>query len=137
MLVEFSLVFVIFMLVLYALITFGVLLASKNSLTHAAAEGARAAVAVVDDTSTPGVDEREQRALDQVTKSLSWLGNRFQPGDATAKVAACGGGAPVGTQCITVTVTYPYSTRPIIPPAPGLGLVIPDKLTSTAVVELT
>jgi Flp pilus assembly protein TadG len=136
-LVEFSFVFVLFVLVIYALISFGMILATKNSLTHAAAEGARAAISVVDDASTPAVDEREVRALDQVSDSLDWLGDKYQPGDASANVAACDAAVPAGPKCITVTITYPYDTRPIVPPAPGLGLVTPDTLTSTAVVELT
>jgi Flp pilus assembly protein TadG len=136
-LVEFSFVFVLFVLVIYALISFGMILATKNSLTHAAAEGARAAISVVDDPSTPAVDEREQRALDKIGDALDWLGNKYQPSDASADVAACNAAAPAGPQCITVTIVYPYETRPIVPPAPGLGLVTPNTLTSTAVVELS
>lgn len=136
-LVEFSFVFALFVLVLYGLITFGMILATKNSLTHAAAEGARAAVSVVDDPSTPAVDERVDRAKDQVGRSLGWLGGKYQAGDTAAAVAACDPAVPAGPSCITVTITYPYKDRPIVPPAPGLGLVTPDTLTSTAVVELS
>jgi len=38
---------------------------------------------------------------------------------------------------VTVNITYPYSTRPLVPPAPGRRLVTPDNLKATAVVELT
>lgn len=130
-LVEFSLVFVLFVLVIYALISFGVILAAKNSLTHAAAEGARAAVAVVDDPMTAD-DERVVRAREKVDQALEWFGSKYERDDTEASIATCG-----TAQCITVKITYPYSTRPIVPPAPGLGLVIPSNLTSTAVVELT
>lgn len=130
-LVEFSLVFALFVMVIYALISFGVILAAKNSLTHAAAEGARAAVAVVDDPMTAD-DERVLRAREKVDQALGWFGARYETGDTSAVVAPCG-----TAECITVKITYPYSTRPIVPPAPGLGLVIPSNLTSTAVVELT
>lgn len=137
-LVEFSLVFSLFVLVIYALITFGMILATKNSLTHAAAEGARAAIGATDDLATLAVDEREVRAKDEVTKSLSWLGSKYDAAnDVSAKVAACTASLPAGPQCITVTITYPYESRPIVPPAPGLGLVTPKNLTSTAVVELS
>lgn len=130
-LVEFSLVFALFVLVIYAVISFGVILAAKNSLTHAAAEGARAAVAVVDDPMT-AEDERELRAEEKVDQALDWFGAKYDPDDTEASIAACG-----AAECITVKITYPYSTRPIVPPAPGLGLVLPSNLTSTAVVELT
>ena len=136
-LIEFSLVFGLFVFVLYALICFGMILATKNSLTHAAAEGARSAIGVVDDPATPLVDEREARARARVAESLSWFGSRYQPGDTAVTIGSCGPTAPPTAQCITVTITYPYETRPVIPPAPGLGLVTPSQLTSTAVVELT
>ena len=129
-------VFALFVLVLYALICFGMILATKSSLTHAASEGARAAISVVDNPATPA-DERESKALEKVASGLDWLGSKFQPGDATASVDPCDAAVPSGPQCITVTIVYPYESRPIVPPAPGLGLVTPKKLTSTAVVELT
>ncbi len=131
-LVEFSLVFALFVLVLYGLICFGMILAAKNSITHAAAEGARSAVGAVDDPATVDVDERVARAKAKVHESLTWFGSKYEEGDTTATVARCG-----AADCITVTVTYPYSARPIVPPAPGLGLVTPSNLSSTAVVELT
>lgn len=131
-LVEFSLVFGLFVLIIYALIAFGVMLAAKNSLTHAAAEGARAAVGVVDDPATAGVDERVERARTKVSEALSWFGDKYEPGDTSALVAPCG-----AADCITVEITYPYKDRPIVPLAPGLGVATPSNLTSTAVVELT
>ncbi|HEX2700844.1 MAG TPA: TadE/TadG family type IV pilus assembly protein [Acidimicrobiales bacterium] len=137
-LVEFAFVFVLFMLVIYALISFGMILAAKSSITHAAAEGARAAVGAVDDPLTIGVDERVERAKSRVAQSLSWFGAKYQPGDTTATVARCEPANPLNlSDCITVTVTYPYQSRPIVPPAPGLGLVTPNSFKSTAVVELT
>ena len=130
---EFSFVFGLFVLVIYALAVFGMILATKSSLTHAAAEGARSAISVVDDPAT-AEDERETRAKAKVADSLNWFGSRYDPADTTATVGPCATG---GAECITVVITYPYETRPIIPPAPGLGLVTPSTLTSTAVVELT
>jgi Flp pilus assembly protein TadG len=43
-LVEFSLVFVLFAFICYALVAFGLAMNLKSNLTHAAGEGARAAV---------------------------------------------------------------------------------------------
>lgn len=133
-LVEFSLVFGLFVLVLYALICFGMILAAKNSITHASAEGARAAIGTLDDPGTPD-NEREERAKDKVAESLSWFGSKYQTGDTAADVAVCPHDAT--KDCITVTITYPYEARPIIPPMPGLGLVTPSSFRSSAVVELS
>ena len=130
-LVEFALVFGLFMLVIFALVVFGIMLAAKNSITHAAAEGARAAVSVVDDPLT-AADEREERARQKVGESLDWFGSKYQPGDTTVAIAPCG-----TAECITVTIVYPYESRPLIPAPPLLDMVTPKKLTSTAVVELT
>ena len=130
-LVEFAFVFGLFVLVIYALISVGMILAAKNSLTHAAAEGARAAVGVVDNPRTPE-DERVLRAEAKVGESLDWFGSKYQPDDTKAKVGPCG-----GAECITVKITFPYESRPLVPPTPGLGLVLPSNLTSTAVVELS
>ena len=90
-LVEFSLVFALFVLVIYALISFGVILAAKNSLTHAAAEGARAAVAVVDDEMTPK-DERLLRAKEKVDQALDWFGSTYER--ATRTRSSCRAGRP-------------------------------------------
>ena len=128
-LVEFALVFALFVLVIYAVISFGVILAAKNNITHAAAEGARSAIGVVDDPGTPD-DERIVRARTKLNDSMSWF-SRYEESDTSAVIAPCG-----TKSCITVTITYPYDDRPIVPPTPGLGLVLPSNLTSTAIVEL-
>ncbi len=118
--VEFALVVGLFVFILYGLISFGMILATKQRVTNAAAEGARAAVG----QTTPA---------DAVTA-------------ATARVLAAG--LPVGSftasytpatcglnQCITVTITYDLGAHPVVPPAPGLGLVTPNSVSSTAVVQ--
>jgi hypothetical protein len=35
-----------------------------------------------------------------------------------------------------VTIAYPYKDKPIVPSAPGLGVVMPDTMTSNAVVKI-
>ncbi|MDQ1375644.1 MAG: hypothetical protein QOJ09_2982 [Actinomycetota bacterium] len=132
-LIEFAFVFVLFVFILYALIAFGTALALKQSVTHAAAEGARAAVGVVDDPSTP-LDERETKAKDEVEKSLNWIGDKYSNNDVTAKADPCSSGSP--DTCMFVKIAYPYKDKPIVPSAPGLGVVMPDTMTSTAVVKI-
>jgi Flp pilus assembly protein TadG len=129
---EFALVIPIFIFVLYGLIAFGMMLSAKQTITNAASEGARAAVAA-----PPGNQATEtQFAHDRVKQAMASLGQYHvdDPGAFQATVAQCDGGN--GT-CITVKVTYDYASHPIVPPAPGLGLVTPDKLTSTAVVQVS
>jgi hypothetical protein len=61
--------------------------------------------------------------------------NVNDPSQFDAKVDWCSGTS--GPRCITVKITYPYSDHPLVPSAPGLGLITPDKLTGTAVVQVS
>ena len=38
-------------------------------------------------------------------------------------------------QCLTVTVAYNYSSSPLFPELPGLGIITPSTLTSTNVLQ--
>jgi len=65
-------------------------------------------------------------ATARVTAALGAAGS-YTP---TYSTAACG-----PNQCITVTITYDLQNHPVVPPAPGLGLVTPNTISSTAVVS--
>lgn len=134
-LVEFALVFALFVFILYALIAFGTALALKQSVTHAAAEGARAAVGVVDNPSTTA-DERVEKAMEEVAASLDWIGDKYSADDVDARIQQCTDGVPTSGSCMFVTITYPYNDKPVVPNAPGLGVVMPDTMTSEAVVKI-
>ena len=72
----------------------------------------------------------------RVDSALNWLGSKY---DSTTDLQVdpptfCTGAS--GPKCITVKITYPYATRPIVPPAPGLGLVTPDNFRSEARVQV-
>lgn len=141
--VEFALVAIPLFFILYALIAFGMMLALKQSVTSAASEGARAVVGVVDDPATAG-DERVLRAQTTVANRLSWLGSKYQPGDLTVSwynsvSGACdvaAGGTPPSPPTVCVKIAYPYTSRPLIPGAPGMGLITPSTLGSEARVQV-
>jgi Flp pilus assembly protein TadG len=136
-LVEFSLVALLFMFFIYAVAVFGILLSTKNSVTHAAAEGARAALNVADLPAATLDARRITQATTTVGNSLTGsLGSKYNPSDVTASIAGCD--SPADThKCITVRIVYPWSTRPIVPLAPGMGLATPNNVTATAVVRLS
>jgi Flp pilus assembly protein TadG len=119
-LVEFAFVVGLFVFILYGLIAFGMILATKQRITNAAAEGARAAVGQT--SSANAVAAATARVL-----AAGLPAGSYTPTYATA---TCG-----SNQCITVTITYNLAAHPVIPPAPGLGLVTPGSITSTAVVQ--
>ena len=133
-LIEFAFVFALFVFILYALVAFGAALALKQSVTHAAAEGARAAVGVIDDPGTTD-DERVQKAMQEVESSLDWIGSdKWDPADVTAEVKPCSSSST--DSCMFVDIVYPYKDKPIVPPSPGLGVVMPDTMSSHAVVKI-
>src|SRR4051812_45463695 len=72
-LLEFALVFGIFVFVLYGLIAFGMMMSMKQNITHAATEGARAAIGVAPGDTSPanGVDDRIDAAKARVASALN------------------------------------------------------------------
>ena len=130
----------IFVFVLYGLIAYGMMLNFKQSITHAANEGARAAIGVASgDANGNGIDDRVDAARTRTQDVLKGaLGSKYSASDISIpNPAACDSSQPNGAQCITVTITYPYASRPIVPAAPGLGLITPSTLSSSATVALT
>jgi len=118
--VEFALVAGLFVYILYGLIAFGMILATKQRVTNAAAEGARAAVGQTTDAD----------AITAATARVAAAGLTAGAYTATYTPAVCG-----SNHCITVTVTYNLGAHPVVVPAPGLGLITPNTLSSTAVVQ--
>lgn len=135
-LIEFALVAVLLMMFIYGIAAYGIMLSTKNSMTQAAAEGARSALSVADLPALTLDTRRTDQAKATVATRLASFGSKYQAGDTTATIAGCSGPSDT-VKCITVTITYPWSTRPMIPTAPGLGLVMPNTLRATAVVRLT
>lgn len=122
---EFALVVGLFIFILYGLITFGMILATKQRVTNAAAEAARAAVG-----QTNAADAKSAAIARVAASGLTSGTYTIGPGAGEPTVFACG-----SFQCIQVTVTYNLAANPVVPPAPGLGLVTPSSISSTAVVQ--
>lgn len=122
-LVEFAVVVGIFVFVLYGLIAFGMVLATQQRVTNAAAEAARSTVG------SPTLAVAATTATNRVAEILGAPAGRY----TVTAVAAPACAAPA--QCITVTVTWDNKNRPVVPPAPGLGLVMPDEFGSDATVQ--
>jgi len=117
-LVEFALVVGLFMFILYGLVTFGSALATKQRVTGAAADGARAAVGA----SAIGAAQSQATSLVQTKLGLTGYTATYVP---YSDVLGCA--APA--ECIKVTITYP------MPVSPGLGLVVPANTTASAIVR--
>ncbi len=122
MLVEFALVFVIFIFFMYGLITFGVILAQKQAVTNAAADGARSAVGASTDAGAQALADT------RIVDALGAPNGRYT---SAYSFTPCGG----THRCIAVQITWDYAGHPIVPPAPGLGLFTPATFGAKAVVQ--
>lgn len=128
--IEFAVVFIVFVLLLWGLVTYGVVFAVQQSLEHAADEATRVGFGQTD----PAIVE--QAAKDVITDQLSWLGEAgaFDPatGDSV-QVAPCpytvNGETP---DCLAVVVTFDWANDALIPALFDVG--IPDVLSATATV---
>jgi Flp pilus assembly protein TadG len=111
----------------YAIVAYGLVLTLKQSLTLAAAEGARAAV-----QDAPSETTRLDRAKATANGVLSWV----PQAGVTVNAAAAPCAANPATTCVTVTVSYDYAGHPIVPALPLLGIAIPANLGASATVQL-
>lgn len=122
--VEMAIVLPLLLLLLYGIISFGSIYLVNQSIKNAASDGARAALA--------GTTQAEETtlAVNQAENELSYL-----PVSVTPTVSfTCPAGTPVPTvgTCMTVTVTYPYGTNPLIP-ASGFFPFVPSTISATTV----
>lgn len=133
--------FVIFAMICYGIVAFGMAVNLKQNLTHAVAEGARAAVGAGGDCDpTPGsacetakLDAATARVTDQLGGQSEGVRNAALDKLVTS-IGTCSGST---AKCITVQIDYPYDTHPIVPSAPGLAIVLPNTLTAKSVVQVT
>lgn len=125
--VEFAIVFVLFLGLVAGLIQYGAIFMTQQSLTHAASEGTRAAVDVVDPT------QAEARARAAVADQLDWLDTAAYTVEPSPMVEPCDPAIyPAGTECLVVEVTYDWAGYRIVPSL--LGVPTPDTLTARAVI---
>lgn len=137
--IEFALVFPLFFLIFYAIITYGLIMVAQQSVTLAAAEGARAALRHAADDAARHENARAAAIGDQSV--AAWLGTEhlsFSPTQASAPIVCPYASGSDPAHCYEVTVSYPYRQRPLVPLllGPLMHVVIPDTLSSTAIVQL-
>ena len=135
--VEFAFVVVLLIALLYGIITYGLILAAQATITQAAADGARAGIVA---SSTAIADGRGPGRHD-----VGWMGK----GDLLATHVRLTidhllsrrqrARLPVERQqpCLKVTVTYNYSSCPLFPDLPGLGVITPSTISSTNILQMS
>jgi Flp pilus assembly protein TadG len=135
--VEFAIVIVLLITILYGIISYGLILAAQSTLTQAAADAARAGLV----QSSSAVTTAEGQALTDV----SWMDKGCNTPDITGSAT----GSPItckaseeqcpsnaSIECLVVTVEYNYSQDPLFPELPGLSIITPSTLSSTNVVQM-
>lgn len=139
--VEFAIVVVLLITLLYGIITYGLILAAQATVTQAAADAAHAGLVA---SSTAQATAEEEAAND-----VGWMdkGTCYQPdvgtggtGSPSAAITCVASKVKCPSNqsiwCLSVTVTYNYSSNPLFPELPGLGLITPSTISSTNVIQL-
>ena len=143
--VEFAVVVVLLIALLYGIITYGLILAAEATVTQAAADATRAGIV----SSTTAVATAEAQACNDI----GWMNKTcgapttyntttctFSPNPADAITAfACQMACPsnANNTCLKVTVTYNNSATPLFPVMPGLGVITPSTISSTNILQLS
>jgi Flp pilus assembly protein TadG len=143
--IEFASLFLLFFVVFYALISYALAMLLQLAMVHAAAEGARAAIAVdpLAYTSNSAYFDNgvQPKARSTVGSALSWLPEKARDkvlGAANAQVQATINNEGV----LTVQLIYAnYATDPLLPVLniPLIGAVprLPNDLSGMAQITLT
>ncbi len=115
---------------LYGIISYGLILAAQSTITQAAADAARSGIV----TTTPVATAEAQAGTDVGWMDKGTCGTSGTTITCNAVQEACPSNA--NAQCLKVTVAYNYSSNPLFPELPGLGIITPSTLSSTNVLQI-
>ena len=132
-LIEFAVVIVLLITLLYGIITYGVILAAQATVTQAAADAARSGIVAA---SANVVSQAEAQAGTDV----GWM-NKGTCGTSGTTITCVATEIPcpsnAANTCVKVTVTYNYGSSPLFPELPGLGVITPSTISSTNILQLS
>lgn len=138
--------FAAFFLVLYSLVTYGMIFSAQQSLNLAAQDGARRALQW--QGGAAHMQLRAEAARSLAVRQADWVSS---VSGTPVAVAVCGksgplsvtgsaacSGLPLADDQIEVNVSYPYGAYPLVPTLPLFGYaIVPDTLTARASVRLS
>lgn len=131
--VEFALIFPVFFLILYAIVTFSLIFVAQQNMTLAAEEGARAALNWVSNTSM--ANALTNRGLNACAAANQASASILQPVLQCAQTSTvCGPGNAM--YCINVSLSYDYKDNPFVPTLGFMTAPLPSTLIATATVQL-
>jgi Flp pilus assembly protein TadG len=147
--IEFAIIVVLLVGLLYGMVTTGLSLGAKETVTQSAADAARSGI--VQSTATSA----ESVAQTQALGDLKWLSGTLTCASSTvncteSSMATCSSSSVVcvnayqafcdssnTTECLTVAVTYNYSKAPLVPNVPLADVFVPSSMTSTATMQMS
>ncbi|MGF6762669.1 Flp pilus assembly protein TadG [Paraburkholderia sp. GAS33] len=125
-------IFPLFFVILYGIVTFSLIFVAQQNLTLAAEEGARAALNYQTATSTGNA--LAARTAAACTAASNMVASLISTATCVSTWATCSYDATM--DCVNVTLTYNYASSPLVPNLPLTGFVLPASLVSSAMVQL-
>lgn len=135
---ELALVFPVLFLMMYGLLSYGLIFAAQHSLAQSAAEGARAALRF--DSLNDAEASRTTAACTMAKQGVRWLeqvsGRAIACQTQLVTAVQCQIPAALASRvrCLTVSLNYDYAATPILPRLPLLPT--PQRLTGMAVTQI-
>lgn len=135
---EMALVTPVLLLILFTIISYGILLSYKQSMTQVAADAARtgalagvaqaqsSAEATLDGSAPGSLDGRNCSAIDGDGLSCTATPGPCDPSDPSDP-----------SKCLTVEVRYDNDADPMVPPLPFISGLLPGELVSRSVVRIS
>lgn len=137
--VEFAFVVVLLIMLLYGIVSYGLILSAQSTVTQAAEDGARAGI-VASSTAVASAEAQAGGDLTWMGKGPCYepdvpSGTAGAPLSCTAVTENCPSNA--NNQCLKVTIEYNYASAPLFPILPGLNIITPSVISSTDVLQIS
>ncbi len=151
---EFTLVAVLLLTIVFGIINFGLILSFKQDVTRAAAEGARAAAVALPSAVEGANDPRRLAAVNATNEAVTGFQKTCGTGGMTCTVQihdcdytvadldlsatpdSNGYKSNTTPDCVTVKLTYDYRNYPLLVPVPLIAAFLPDEIKAKSVVRL-
>ncbi len=129
-LIDFAIVVVLLITLLYGVLTYGVILAAQSTINKAAADAAHSGII----TTTPVVTAEAQAGSDVSWMDKGICGTSGTTITCNAVEIPCPSNS--NQHCLKVTVSYNYRSNPLFFELPGVSVITPSTISSTNVVQI-
>ncbi len=142
--IEFAIVVVLLIALLYGIISYGLILAAQATITQAAADAARSGIVVSSSAPTTAEGQAcyDVGWMDKSCAAPSSGSNTVCPSPVAGSAitaSACEVACPsnANNTCLKVAVIYNYNSFPLFPELPGLGVITPSTLSSVNILQIS